>query len=535
MMFTGRVGDLGSEEERGLLDDGEEGDLPADPIEGPGTFEFGDDKDTGGPPVWHPERIANDYGYKMLDEVLMATNGKFQFFLAFLCALASFIDAAEVSMMGLLYPTLKKEFNLTESQLALVPSLTYAGMFLGAIGFGKLSDLYGRKYTFMASMFICSFFGLLSSFASNVVVFSLLRLFLGIGYGGNLVTSTTLLIEFVSHEKRGIFVMLTAVGFGMGAIVISGVSWAVIPSLGWRWLIRIAAFMAVPAFVLLVFVPESPRFYIMTHQFEKCVETMEFVAQVNGKSLDHTFNATTLAVVHHEDHTRDISWRTCWGMKQMWRRSIMVTLLPLAACWFLNAFANVLNNWIPFHANLQFPNRHDVPFVVGLIQASGLLFGTIIQLLVVPYIGRLFQLRTGFFSCALLVLFLGLFGLSSYTTICVLAFMLQVVEQLVIGTLYLYTPEVFPTALRVTAFGICQANHRVAPIIAPYAIAGLDSISFNVTCYVFSGLFLLGLVCSLFVRITTFNKPLVEESDLLQPHEEVHDKNKSFDEALVHM
>jgi len=39
--------------------------------------------------------------------------------------------------------------------------------------------------------------------------------------------------------------------------------------------------------------------------------------------------------------------------------------------------------------------------------------------------------------------------------------------------IWIYTPEVFPTGLRATGFGICSAIYRLAPVFAPYVVAVL--------------------------------------------------------------
>eukprot|EP00512_Aurantiochytrium_limacinum_P014328 CAMPEP_0171566328 /NCGR_PEP_ID=MMETSP0961-20121227/498_1 /TAXON_ID=87120 /ORGANISM="Aurantiochytrium limacinum, Strain ATCCMYA-1381" /LENGTH=591 /DNA_ID=CAMNT_0012120035 /DNA_START=125 /DNA_END=1900 /DNA_ORIENTATION=+ len=463
-----------------------------------------------------------DYGYRLLDKALTEITGRFQLLLTVLCALTNFVDAAETTMMGLLYPSLMAEFNLDEKGLAIVPSLTNIGMLFGALSIGKLSDVVGRKKTLFASLVTCALFGFLSSFANSIVSLALLRMCLGFGYGGNLVTSTTLLVEYLAHHERGVYTMWCGVGFGIGALLIAAISLAVVPTLGWRWLLRIAAFMSIPVICMLYFVPESPRFFIMRHQYFECVRSLDYVAMVNGKRLPHYFNAATLNVLHHEPIHRIPTWRNCFGFMGLLRKPILVTLIPLSGCWFLNAFASVLSSWIPIHGREHFQLTKNIVYNIALVQASGILLGTLLQVFMVRHYGRRIQMRVGFVLSALALLLLGFFAYASLPALYTLAFFIQFTEQVIIMTLYLYTPEAFPTAVRVTAFGVCQAHHRFAPIIAPYVIASLDRIGFNVTCFVFAGVFLLGAILAMTLRVSTFNAPLLEEADL-----EDSDLNKS--------
>jgi len=84
-------------------------------------------------------------------------------------------------------------------------------------------------------------------------------------------------------------------------------------------------------------------------------------------------------------------------------------------------------------------------------------------------------------------------------------------ESIAINQLYLYSPEVFPTSVRVTAFGVCQFGHRFAPVISPFCIAALSEISWSLVCFVLGSVFLLCSILSFFLRTETFNAPLVEE------------------------
>ena len=194
-------------------------------------------------------------------------------------AFGTFVDAMEVSMMGLILAELKLEWNISEENLAVVPSCTSLGMMIGAVGFGKISDVYGRRLAFQCSLFMVSLFGLLSSFAQNVSTFACLRFFLGIGYGGNILSSTALLAEFMPKKERGFYVMLMGIGYGIGSVTMAGMAQGLMPIIGWRGKLQLAAFLATPVLIALFFVPESCRFYVMRGRYKECVA----VLKKNGK------------------------------------------------------------------------------------------------------------------------------------------------------------------------------------------------------------------------------------------------------------
>lgn len=77
-------------------------------------------------------------------------------------------------------------------------------------------------------------------------------------------------------------------------------------------------------------------------------------------------------------------------------------------------------------------------------------------------------------------------------------------------SLFYSTPESFSTKVRVTAFGICQTGHRLAPIVAPALLSFMYPFGFAETSYVFSSIYAFGFILTLFLTYEPFNKALVE-------------------------
>ena len=221
-------------------------------------------------------------GYRLLDAALDEIGpGAFQHRLLVLTAVGHFVEAAESSLLGILLPILQADFLCSDFDLAMVGSLTAIGMMMGSIFFGWFANIMGRRLSYQISLLFCVLFGLFSSFAPSIQAFAGLRLGLGFGYGGNLVASSTLLLEFSPKSVRARYANVCGIAFGLGAVFVVGLAWGVVPILGWRWLVRIAAIFALPALLALPFIPESPRFYIMHSDSEAALASIRRVAQVN--------------------------------------------------------------------------------------------------------------------------------------------------------------------------------------------------------------------------------------------------------------
>lgn len=131
---------------------------------------------------------------------------------------------------------------------------TYAAGFLvrpfGAIFFGRIGDLVGRKYTFLVTILVMGIstfaVGLLPTFASvgwlAPLLLVLLRLLQGLALGGEYGGAATYVAEHAQHGRRGYatsWIQTTAtLGFFLSLLVIGLCRWgmdaAVFKEWGWR-------------------------------------------------------------------------------------------------------------------------------------------------------------------------------------------------------------------------------------------------------------------------------------------------------------
>ena len=65
-------------------------------------------------------------------------------------------DAMDVLMLSFLLAPIRGDFKLDVTQIGLVPSATFLGMFIGAAASGRLADRYGRRGVFTATLVIFS-------------------------------------------------------------------------------------------------------------------------------------------------------------------------------------------------------------------------------------------------------------------------------------------------------------------------------------------------------------------------------------------
>ncbi len=160
---------------------------------------------------------------------------------------------------------------------------TYAAGFLvrpfGALVFGRLGDIVGRKYTFLVTMLVMGFatfaVGLLPTFATigwfAPLLLVSLRLLQGLALGGEYGGAATYVAEHAPHGQRGYFtswIQTTAtIGFFLSLLVIglarSNMAAADFATWGWRIPFIVSAFLLIFSIWIRLKLNESPVFQKM--------------------------------------------------------------------------------------------------------------------------------------------------------------------------------------------------------------------------------------------------------------------------------
>jgi SHS family lactate transporter-like MFS transporter len=176
------------------------------------------------------------------------------------------LDAFDFFLLVFLLADIAKEFNVAVSEVAYAIFLTLAMRFIGAFVFGRLADRFGRKPILMLDIVSYSVIGALAAFAPTLWVFLLLRALFGIAMGGEWGLGSSLAMESIPPQARGMVSGILQCGYPAGYLLAS-VAYGVLYqqhfgdyTFGWRGMFLLSV---VPAFVVLFIrahVPESPAF-----------------------------------------------------------------------------------------------------------------------------------------------------------------------------------------------------------------------------------------------------------------------------------
>jgi MFS family permease len=209
------------------------------------------------------------------------------------------LDGLEVTLNGAISGVLQEPgvMNFSAPQIGSIASAYLIGAVGGALVFGYLTDLWGRKRLFFITLAIYLTGTLLTAFSWNFWSFAAFRLITGAGIGGEYSAIGSAIDELIPAEFRGRVDLIINGSYWLGAAAGAASTVVILdprivaPQLGWRFGFGVGALLGLLILLLRKHVPESPR-WLMTHgareEAEKVMGRIEAHAE---KSLGRTLPA----------------------------------------------------------------------------------------------------------------------------------------------------------------------------------------------------------------------------------------------------
>lgn len=196
-------------------------------------------------------------------------------------SIAITIDAMKPITLGFVVPGMAKEYGLKSAlnphgsvPVALLPLFGLGGTLVGSLIWGWLGDYVGRRASILLAgvLFIAtSICGAMPSYEVNFVMCFMM----GVGVGGMLPLTITLIAELLPKRHRGWAMVLVGGELALAYVITSALASALTPTYTWRslWL------LGLPAGVVLIalqrFIPESPRFLLLHGRGEEARAVMQ--------------------------------------------------------------------------------------------------------------------------------------------------------------------------------------------------------------------------------------------------------------------
>ncbi|MFZ0194035.1 MAG: MFS transporter [Pseudolabrys sp.] len=387
----------------------------------------------------------------------------FQYRIFWLVGAGMFFDGYDLYVAaGVLASTTQTKFSTLPQNLQFL-SLTFVGMTIGSFVTGFVGDKYGRRFTYQVNLLVFGLASIAAAFAQDMTQLIICRFIQGLGLGAEIVVGYSTLTEFVPPATRGrwlaFMAFLTVCGFPVTAIL----GFLIIPTWGWRPMFIIAGLGSLVVWYLRKNLPESPRWLEAqgrTAEAEALMQTIEKeVASVAGP-LPPPKTAASIPQL---------------TAAAMFRPPILQRLL--VGSWCLITINTLIFGFVIFLP--QFFLRQGLTIANSLgytvVLAAASLVGCALGAYLSDAIGRRWSIITGSVFTIVFGWIYARFNASS-DPVTVLSVGAVLIVAIYIQTALLfgvYTPELFPTEIRLRANGICNTLGRAATVVSPFVVGYL--------------------------------------------------------------
>ena len=297
---------------------------------------------------------------------------RFHWLVVFALGITWILDGLEVTLAGAVAPALKASpaLHLTDPQVGASASAYLAGAVLGAIVFGWLTDVLGRKRLFFITLGVYLVFTAATAASTSFAAYAAFRFLTGAGIGGEYAAINSAIQELVPPRYRGRTDLAINGSFWVGAALGSlGSSLLLTPGLlpadiGWRFAFGIGALIGLVVLIFRTALPESPRWLLLhgrKEEAEKIVDSIEAKAGVVAGA--EAPRRLRLMVRAHATNLVDLGVSL---FRQYPRRAVLGLVLMASQAFCYNAifftFALVLDRF--FHVPSQDVGWYLLPFSI---------------------------------------------------------------------------------------------------------------------------------------------------------------------------
>jgi MFS family permease len=383
-----------------------------------------------------------------------------------------FTDAYDLNVISTALLLLKPEYHLSAGQVGLIGSTSLIASFVGALLFGRIGDLIGRKRVYGIEAAIMVIGAVLTAVSPNFTWLFVARFVLGIGIGGDYPISATIMTEYANRRSRGkqVAMMFSSYTFGQVAafiVALTLLAAGINHDLAWRLMLGLGA---LPALAVLYYrrrMPESPR----------------FTAAVTGDQQRAVRDLNELAPGSVAEPGRTAVSRKRVTLRDFFSsRRMMLTLLGTAGGWFVYDIAdygNTISQPTIVDGIVAQPSPAEVTAINLILAVVFGVTGLCVGIFLMDRLKRKTLQILGMAIPAAALLVIGaVAGITTNLGVFVVVFGIASFGSTFVGsTTMVFAAECFPVDLRATGHGlsagIAKVGAYIGALVFPLLLAGI--------------------------------------------------------------
>jgi putative MFS transporter len=371
-----------------------------------------------------------------------------------------FFDLANINTLSYAAPAIMRYWNVPISTIAILNSATFAGMFVGAIAAGWISDRVGRKKTLLFTTLWYAGFSLLNAIVWEPTGLFITRLLTGVGVSAMTVVGIAYISEIFPARIRGAYQgWIMAIGLS-GVPATAYVARAFVPMGPWGWRV-VFVWGALAIFFPLFYgsLEESPRWFEnqgRLHEADAVLDRIEGRVRSEVGELPALAPSRDLSALHEKTSER-------FSRIYLPRATLLVTSWVFVTVGFFG-----FTSWVPTLLVAQ-----GFSLVHSLAWSSTMSLTAIPGALLAGLIADRIDRKWSITIVAVVIAVCGVaYGLTFRVgLIIVFGMLIELFIHTFMPLMYSYTAESFPAEIRNSGTGISYGAGRLANVFSPLLIA----------------------------------------------------------------
>jgi len=363
---------------------------------------------------------------------------------------------------GVLASAIQTKFSTLPQNLQFL-SLTFVGMTIGSLITGFVGDKMGRRFTYQINLLVFGIASLAAAFAQDMNQLIICRFVQGLGLGAEIVVGYSTMTEFVPPATRGRWLAFMAFIVVAGFPVTAILGYFIIPTWGWRPMFVIAGIGSLIVWYLRKNLPESPRWL---EAQGRDAEAEALMTTIEKEVADSTGKLPAVAKVAAVPQVT---------LADAFKPPILQRLI--VGSWALITINTLIFGFVIFLP--QFFLRQGLTITNSLaytlVLSAASLVGCALGAWSSDAVGRRPSIIVASIATIVFGYIYAHFGKDSdITLVLAVGFLLIVAIYVQTAMLFgVYTPELFPTEIRLRANGICNTLGRGATVVSPFVVGFL--------------------------------------------------------------
>ncbi|MES2060778.1 MAG: MFS transporter [Bacteroidota bacterium] len=250
---------------------------------------------------------------------------------------ATTINYLDRQVIGLLKPTLEKQFSWTEEDYSHIVMAFQTAYAIGLLAFGGFIDRLGTKLGYTVSLIVWSLAAMLHAVVKSTLGFGVVRAALGLGESGNFPAAIKVVAEWFPKKERALATGVFNSGANIGAVVAPVMVPWILGIYGWQMAFIITGAIGFVWLIFWWFLYEIPA----RHK------------KINAAEFEHIHSDIEEPVVENAPEEK-VKWVRLFGIRQTW--AFVVGKFLTDPIWYFFLF------WLPsyfsstFHLDLSKPS-----------------------------------------------------------------------------------------------------------------------------------------------------------------------------------